>query len=196
MRLGRLLLLTLSLAAASVGTAGCSYDPHFEDGTLRCSTSGQCPEGFQCQMNLCYSKAGAALPQPLRLYVGRWTLAYTSTVYTSCDDGFTDTTLLSTASMPSRMELKADSAKTGLDSTWLCQLHLSLDEAGAYLDEPNPSCTDTSDDPAYTWTATSFDVYTTNGMTATHSATYQRLDSYKDGSTVNCEQSVTATLTK
>lgn len=196
MRLLRRISLLVVLAGSVIGSAGCAYDPRLEDGTLRCSTSGECPEGYACQTNLCYSKDAAGLPLPLRWYVGTWTMGTSSNVFTTCDDGYTDTTYLSPASKPSPFRLDPDSAKTGLQSSWLCNLHLAVDDSGAYLDDANPACTDTSDDPVYTWTATTFNVYTTNGTTGTHTATYQRYDEYKNGKTVTCEQTVTATLTK
>jgi hypothetical protein len=198
------------IALACFGAAvGCKYDPHPQDGTLRCSTAGECPEGYTCQTNtnLCFSKSGmsrdgglggdAIPPAVLNRYIGDWALGPTSTVDTRCDNGFVETTLLNPLSDQSPMTISAGTpGLADLDSSWLCQLYLRLDTSGAHLFDGNPSCIDDSTDPTNTWTATQFDVVTNNGITATHSAFYNRVDRYADGTVVNCMQTVHAPLSK
>jgi hypothetical protein len=130
-------------------------------------------------------------------YVGEWLLAVTSTVRTSCDDGYSDTTLLSPADSPNTMTVSRASGSDGLLSSWLCDLTLRFDGTGAHLNDANPACTDTSGDPAYTWTASKFDIVAASGgATAMHTATYKRKDAYVDGTVTNCDQTVTAPMTK
>lgn len=47
-------LFTLA-TLASVGTAGCSYDPKIQDGQLQCSPNGECPSGYSCRNNSCFA---------------------------------------------------------------------------------------------------------------------------------------------
>jgi hypothetical protein len=126
-------------------------------------------------------------------YVGEWLLGVTSTVRTVCDDGYDDTTLLSPLDSPSTMTISRSGA--GLLSVWLCDVTLRWDASGAHLNDADPSCTDGTD-PVYLWTATKFDLVTSNGLTAQHDATYTRKDTFDDGSIVNCNQTVTAPLIK
>jgi hypothetical protein len=188
------------------GAAGCKYDPQFADGSLRCSIKGECPQGYSCMANLCRSSSardaglGAdAIPaMVLNRYTGDWILAPTANVHTLCDDGFDDTALLN--ALGDQDPVTIDRGIPGvadLDSQWLCELYLRVDAAGAaHLFTGSPPCFDNSGDPAQSWTATQFDFSTSNGITATHSASYNRVDEYNNGAVVSCTQIVRATLTK
>lgn len=195
-------------AAAWLGVAGCSYAPHFKDGELRCSLAGECPEGYSCQNNACFATSadaglGRDVPSQavLNRYIGSWTLDSTAAVSNHCDDGTVEVRPLSPVDKPSIMTITAGTAgKFDLVSIWLCTLDLRVDAAGAHLYDPPPTCRhDTSADPAQpsaTWTATRFDIVLGGGQSATHTATYTRLDQYADGTVVTCAQMVTAPLTK
>jgi hypothetical protein len=197
------------LAALCSGAVSCKYDPQPADGTLRCSTAGECPDGYSCRANTCWSSTArprdaglggdAIAPAVLNRYVGRWLLDPTAKVVTSCGGNTPDTTLLSPPGAPSVMTIVAGSpGRSDLDAAWLCPaLSLRLDAGGAHLFSGGPSCaTDSSGDPANTWTATAFEVSTANGATGNHTAGYNRVDRYANGSVVNCVQMVTATLIK
>jgi len=209
MRLERLSVLGLGLLLAAVsggGTTGCQYDPHPINGALRCSPSGECPDGFSCQASRCWSNApdkdggsGADIVPTTNIsdYIGEWLLTTAATVKTSCTDGFSATDPLSPADSPSTMTVSQGTGSDGLLSSWLCDLTLRVDATGAHLNDANPSCTDTSGDPAYTWTASKFDiVVASNGKTAMHTATYKRRDDYVAGTVTNCDQVVSAPMTK
>jgi hypothetical protein len=198
--------LALSFVALGLVVAGCKYDPHPRDGALRCSISGECPEGFSCMANRCWSKnagqdaglGGDAISTAvLGRYIGGWTMDATAAVNTECDDGFSETDPLNDL----LMTISAGApGVSDLNASWLCELGMRLDSAGAHLYEPNPSCTNAGEmpkpEPVSTWTAGTFDFSTIDGRTATHVATYVRVDQYAAGDVVNCDQTVTATLTK
>ncbi|MEO8213401.1 MAG: hypothetical protein ABI560_09415 [Myxococcales bacterium] len=193
-------LLSLSGALAlTVGLASgaCSYDPKFADGTLQCSSSGECPENYSCRASdrTCVSRHDA----PVNLFVGTWTLAPTSTVTTRCANSPAPiVAMLSPATEPSRMTITAGVVgQYDLDSEWLCPLHLRVDGTGAHLSDNRPcSAAGTAPVTTQTWTATQFDILANTGTTAMHVAAYTRVDLYADGSMVTCMQMVTAPLTK
>lgn len=198
-------VLAVVLAGAlGAGLSGCSYDPHPVDGTLSCSAAYECPQGYECQRgtNTCWSKKRDAGSSPdlgtpsgnIMDYVGEWLLGVTSNVKTVCDDGYTDTSLLSPVDSPSTMTVSRSGA--GLLSVWLCDVTLRWDNTGAHLNDADPSCMDDAADPTYLWTATKFDLVTSNGLIGQHDATYTRKDTFQDGTIVNCNQTVTAPLIK
>jgi hypothetical protein len=198
MRLGRWTSLGLLVAAVwGLGAGGCKYDPHPINGALGCGPSDECPEGFTCQANRCWSEGGPS--NKIDDYLGDWRLGVTSNVVTTCDNGSSpDTTLLSPANSPSTMTLARATGTDDLTSSWvLCDLVLHWDSTGAHLKDGNPACVDDTGDPVYTWTATKFDVVAVSGgATAMHTAIYKRKDEYVDGTVANCNQTVTAPLTK
>jgi hypothetical protein len=200
MRSARLLPLAPLLVslALGMGLGGCQYDPHPAEGALGCSRSGECPEGYSCQSNLCFTKNG--LPSStIGDYVGTWLLTVTAKVQTQCDNGFSKTDLLSPATNPSYLTV-SQAGLAALTSVWSifdpCDVTLRWDASGAHLGDPASSCVDDSGDPVYTWTTTSFDLLTPNGRTGTHHATYTRKDEYFDGTVATCNQTVTASLIK
>jgi hypothetical protein len=208
MRDFRSAMIGIAVAAVWFTAAGCKYDPQFSDGALRCSVKGECPQGYSCMANLCRSNkdssrdAGlggdAISAMVLTRYTGDWILAATSSVHTQCDDGFDDNALLNALGDQDPVTIdRGNPGVADLDSKWLCELYLRVDTAGAaHLFTGSPPCFDNSGDPTQSWTATQFDFSTSNGITATHSAFYNRVDDYKNGSVVNCTQVVRATLTK
>jgi hypothetical protein len=196
-RLRPLAPLLVSLALG-VGLGGCQYDPHPAEGALRCSMSGECPEGYSCQNNLCFTKNG--LPSSkIGDYVGNWLLSVTAKVQTQCDNGFSQTDLLSPATSPSYLTV-SQAGPAALTSVWSifdpCNVTLRWDASGAHLDDADTSCVDDQGDPVQTWTTTSFDLLTSNGRTGTHHGTYKRKDEYFDGTSTTCDQTVTAPLIK
>lgn len=197
MRSGGPLVLLALLAAA-----GCTYDPKFDDGKLRCSSAGTCPTGYSCKNSLCFSDSPTAVPPAaVSAYLGTWTLGVTSTVTTTCPGSAPSVTNLSPAANPSLMMIAAAPTGTAADlrSTWLCILDLRVDTAGAHLSDSTPSCSDPGTDPAIslqTWTATQFEIVANTGATAMHTARYNRQDDYANGTTTHCTQLVTAPLTK
>ena len=200
MRLGRWTSLGLGLlltAVAVAGTPGCKYDPHPVSGTLGCGPSDECPEGYTCQQNRCWSGSGPS--NKIDDYLGDWRLAVTSKVVTTCDNGAApDTTLLSPADSPSTMTISRGTGTDELISSWvLCDLTLRWDSTGVHLKGGNAPCTDDMGDPKYTWTATKFDIVAAaGGHMAMHTATYKRKDEYVDNTVANCDQTVTAPMTK
>ena len=68
-----ILLFSALLAAACYGT-------HFDNGELRCSSIGECPDGYTCQIDHCYTsdtrglvgQACAGEGECLGLCSGRW----------------------------------------------------------------------------------------------------------------------------
>jgi hypothetical protein len=221
LRSGTLSWLAPALALA-LALTGCTYDPQIGDGTLSCGPNHECPSGYEClssgvgSISRCYEIGGPgpsggtdggvgdALPDQLPLdglpatvfnqYIGEWVLGSTSQVHTVCDDGFDKVSSLSGSG-----NMTIERGPTGvadLSATWLCQLYLRLDTAGAHLFDSNPSCIDTKADPKFTWTSTSFEFRTSDGVTATHTAKYNRLDEYMDGTVAHCTQDVSANLTK
>jgi hypothetical protein len=203
--------ISVVVLATWLGAGGCSYNPKFKDGELKCSLAGECPEGYTCQNNACSSSGGRdaavttdttpkddAGPQVLmNRYIGMWTMDTAASVLNQCDDGSLPyTNKLSPAGSPSVMTISAGTGQNDLESAWLCTLTLKLDTSGAHLNDANPTCADSSGDPKETWTATQFEFYAANARTATHTASYTRVDRYANGTTVTCAQTVTATLTK
>jgi hypothetical protein len=182
-----------AVAIVWLSGAGCKYDPHPADGTLRCSLAGECPEGYVCRANACFSNN--AIPATvLNQYIGAWTMGATANVVTKCG-----TAAPTTGSLSDTLSMTIDPgvvSGSDLHATWLCDLHLRLNQSGAHLLSMDGACTDTTSDPASTWTTTQFDVVTTDGLTAVHTAQYNRVDSYADGTVVNCSQTVHAPLTK
>ena len=195
--------------------ANCNYDPKFKDGALKCSASGECPSGYVCRADACYSKGsvdndgstaggrdaglgGDALPPALlNRYIGEWTLDPTSVVVTQCGGGTPETTPLSPLDNPSKMTISAGvPGVSDLESSWLCKLGLRLDATGAHLYRTDTDCSESKDGVKQTWTATSFDIMAMTGRAATHTATYDRVDQPKDGAPLNCSQTVTASMTK
>src|SRR6185503_19344076 len=101
------------------------------------------------------------------------------------------------ATNPQFVTITRDASGGGdLAASWLCDALLRLDNGGAHLVGGHPSCTDGMGNPVYTWTVNRFDLATSNGLTATHSALYSRKDEYVDGTIVNCDQTVTTALIK
>lgn len=185
--------LGMVVALELLGACACQYDPHPANGELRCSSKGECPDGYTCHFasGTCWTKA-------LELYLGHWTLLAGASVSTTCTDGFVSTDALDGTTLTitqgtvgvSDLNVSWD----GLPSS--CLAHLSLGSGGAHLAGAGPTCTDTSSDPAQTWTGTKVDVATTTGTTGTHSAAYDRLDTWASGEVVHCTQSVQASLRK
>jgi hypothetical protein len=65
-RMSLLMLWTgVAVSALGIGATGCSYDPRIADGTLRCSSSGACPDNYSCSLGTCVSvKADAGRITP------------------------------------------------------------------------------------------------------------------------------------
>lgn len=189
---GLAICLALALAA-------CKYDPQLEDGSLRCSTAQECPDGFVCRVNFCYLKRPASvLP---RDYIGTWMMDFSSTVSTACDDGFSSTVPISDNAQDLMMAISA--AGTGpadLDSVWLCALPLRITTTGAHLTgngvDPDCTFTNTISGLTQTWTSSQFDFDTSDGMSARHAATYARTDELAGTADVHCTQHVQAALTR
>ena len=169
------------------GTGGAGGTIGGTDGGVRDATMDQ-------TLPLDASLSDAIPPTVFTQYIGTWVMGSNAQVHTVCDDGFDKVSTL-TGSGDMTIE-RGPTGVADLSATWLCQLYLRLDTAGAHLFDSNPSCIDDSDDPKFTWTSTAFEFRTNDGVTATHTAKYNRLDEYMDGTVANCTQDVSATLTK
>ncbi|MBC8131787.1 MAG: hypothetical protein H7X95_02305 [Deltaproteobacteria bacterium] len=192
---------------ASLGVSGCRYDPEFKDGQLQCSPNGKCPEGYSCRSasNTCFSTISpvGGVPQViLNRFIGNWTLAPTSSVKTTCDDGFVNTNPLSPVTMPMVMKISPGiPGESDLESDLQCpKVGLRVQNAVAHLFDAAPTCTNSAAAPlqTQTWTATQFDIVipAANPTTAMHTAAYTRVDTFVNGGVVNCTQMVTAPMTK
>jgi len=216
-----LLTIVVPTYFALASTIGC-YDPHPAEGTLACSVQNECPEGYTCRTppHACFSTgagttsgtggapgtggaggggSGVISSDP-SLYVGIWAFGPKASVENTCDNGTSGTNSLADDpnGVRSLMTITrpASAALGALRSVWLCDFYLTLDSNGAHLGTGSHSCADTTADPKSTWTATSFELTTLEGVNLKHTADYNRVDVYANGTTVTCRQKVTATLKK
>ena len=57
----QMLWTTVAVSLLGAVAGGCRYDPHFKDHTLRCSSSGECPDNYSCSVDrTCVSATGGA----------------------------------------------------------------------------------------------------------------------------------------
>jgi len=211
MRLSRAVWLLAVAGWIGAGALGCSYDPHIKDGDLLCSLNDQkCPDGYECRSGACYAAtsgnkdAGLAdvglggdtiAPAVLKRYLGAWRMDDSALRTDQCDDGTSGTEPVTP--LGTIMEITAGEAGlSDLQSKWLCDLGLRLDATGAHLSNTDPSCSQTFQYEVQTWTTSRFDLVTTDGLTATHVASYTLVDRFSTGKVVTCTQLVTASLTK
>lgn len=175
-----------------VALAGCTFDPSVEDGRLACSISGECPPGYRCLADACYATNAGTL-ETLNRYAGEWVMGPDANVVTKCEDGgesrlsLADTVMTIEPGVPGASDARV---------FWLCNHRLRLDMSGLHLLPGNASCSDQSMMIQYTWSATEFDIVTTDGVSALHTARYDRVDRYPDGAAVLCDQIVNAAMTK
>ena len=59
-------LMVMTVATALVAAGSCTYAPNFADGTLQCSSDGQCPKGYSCALasNTCSKTGGTTAKGP------------------------------------------------------------------------------------------------------------------------------------
>lgn len=164
------MFLTATLLCGLSSALSCSYTPDFDNGTLACGPSRNCPKGYACSSdNLCW-KSGAApdggSSDPLEAYVGTWTFA-TGNLNSSCSDGQPTTSPLSGDTV------KVTKSGTGLKASYFCDWILHRKAGFTAEIDPGQSCMQPVQDPntnvtyTYTWSSTLFSFTTTDGQTAT-----------------------------
>jgi hypothetical protein len=208
-----------SLAAALSLFAACSYSPQLKSGELKCSAQRECPRGYACSAtNVCCANGdpscgagtgtggvsgsgGSTGGRVAADYIGTWTFGATANVLTECDNGKSGNSSLASTTLAITAGATGGTALTANWSVWQAEqcpttIALSYDATGAHLVDTNWFCEDDTMDPANYWLVNSFDVTLVGAMSGTHNGLYYREDTYADGSTVKCQQTVTATLTK
>ena len=211
--------------AAALALVACSYSPNIESGSLVCSQKGECPRGFSCASSgpsagRCISSSettgtggaggsrgtggasgDAGVPSTSAAsYIGTWVFDSAASVSNDCGPGYTpQTTSLAGATLQIYATSKGADILGATWSAWSpsdCAYELFLDELGVHLNDSSWSCQDTTEDPAAYWQVESFEVVTSNGLTATHDAQYDRNYLYADGTTLYCTQAVHAVMNR
>ena len=208
-----------SLAAALSVLAACSYSPQLKSGEPRCSAQRECPRGYTCSAtNVCCANGDASCGAGTGTggvsgsggsgtgsggrvaadYVGTWTFGSNANVLTDCDNGKSGTSSLAGTTLA--ITATGGTALTANWSVWQAEqcptISLSYDATGAHLDDTLWFCDDSTMDPGNAWLVNSFDVTLVSATAGTHNGLYFREDTYADGTVVDCQQTVTATLTK
>lgn len=207
-------LMAGALSAGALAL-GCTYSPNFASGSLKCSTDGQCPDGYTCKQPYCCRSGDATCGGPsaatIAAYLGTWKFTSAATLDTECSGTGSSNgpaAFLTSANPVSTMAL-TDNGDGTLHAVWSewsgCSYTLSLDNAGAHgADAATWACeqqySTTSTNPPQIskqlWIYDSFDIVTTDGKSATHDGVYYREDTYNDNSVVYCTQTLHAPLTK
>jgi hypothetical protein len=195
---------------------GCTYSPDLKNGSLQCSSDGKCPRGYTCLQQLCClpgdpTCGGALGPPDVSRYVGVWTFTSASTLDTECQGQAPGgpAAFLTMDNPVSTMTI-TDTGNGTLNAVWSewsnCPYKLSVDGTGAHgteaatwrcsFDYAVPASTNPPQTSAQAWTYQSFGIVSTGAKTATHDGHYSRVDSYSDGSTVQCTQTLHALMIK
>ena len=199
-----------SLAAALSVFAACSYSPQLKSGELKCSAQRECPRGYSCSAtNVCCADgdascgagtgSGGSVGHVAADFIGTWTFGSTAMVESDCDDNTVGSNMLDGTMLTITKGATGGTALTADWSVWRgygCPaLSLSYDATGAHLVDTSWFCESDTATLSDFWVVSSFDVTTNSPTTATHYG-YYGLEETKNGNTVTCLQTVTATLTK
>lgn len=210
--------LALSLSAA------CSYSPQLTSGELRCSPNRECPHGYYCSStNVCCADgdllctgsstgsgggtgsggatgSGGGTGHVAADFIGTWTFGATAMVMNDCDDGSTGSNKLNGSTLTITAAPTGGTALVANWSVWqsyACPTPISLafDNTGAYLVDTQWFCQSDTATLSDFWVVSSFDITLTSATTGTHYG-YYGLQETSGDTTVFCQQTVTATLTK
>jgi hypothetical protein len=132
-------------------------------------------------------------------YIGTWVFDPAASVYNDCGPDYaTQTSSLAGTTLQIYATTSGANVLGASWSVWpTCTYELVLDGTGLHLTgDSGWSCQDTTKDPAAYWDIYSFDVTTTNGLSATHEATYLRGLFYADGTNIYCTQLVQAAMNR
>jgi hypothetical protein len=184
---------TSALVALVVAAAGCGYAPNFESGTLHCSSSHTCPQGYTCATdNTCW-KNGATLPGATDMFIGHWVYDATSRLQQTCTDG---------TNTPSTLAGDYVDINSGTDSellaTYFCNWKLDLaatDKTTTTIVAGQTCMThDATGTISFTLHGQSFKFTTTDGATATLSAVFPAEFKKVIGTMGTCQFTVTGRL--
>ena len=196
----------ISLAAGLTLFAACSYSPQLTSGELRCSAQRECPHGYSCSAsNFCCADGdmvcnGSGSSGRAADFIGTWTFGSTAMVLTECEDGTSGTNMLAKTTLAITAGAGGGTALTANWSVWQsygCPTTIPLfyDATGAHLADTSWFCEDDTQGLTDYWEANAFDITLLNATTGTHNGLYY-LEETQNGTTVVCQQTVTATLTK
>ena len=218
-RLAFPLVLGATALALFVSSA-CTYSPNIPSGSLVCSPDGECPRGFTCatsgpRAGRCVTGSGTGggggsvgtggasgdggVPSSSAAsYIGTWTLDPAPSIYEDCGPGYVPrTTMLPVSTLQIYATTKG---ATILGATWSvwnqsdCGYELYLDELGLHLNDASWSCQDPTADPPQSWALESFEVVTSDGLTAIHDAQYDKGYFPTDGTMLYCTQTIHAVM--
>jgi hypothetical protein len=143
---------------------------------------------------------GSGMPSTIAAsYIGNWVFDSAAYVYNDCGPSYpTQTNTLAGTTLQIYATTQGPNNLGASWSVWpACTYDLVLDGTGLHLvSDSGWSCEDTSQDPAVYWDIYTFDVTTTNGLSATHEATYVRGFFYADGTNLYCDQLVHAVMNR
>lgn len=144
--------------------------------------------------------SGGGVPSSVAAsYIGNWVFDSAASVYNDCGPDYaTQTSSLAGTTLQIYATTQGINTLGASWSVWpACTYALVLDGEGLHLaSDSGWSCEDTTDDPAVYWDVSSFDVTTTNGLSATHEATYVRGFFYANGTNLYCDQLVHAAMNR
>jgi len=211
---------TAGVLAAALGLfAACSYSPQLTSGQLLCSENRECPRGYTCSsVNRCCADGDLAClgsatgsggasgsggsgsgGRVAADYIGTWTFGATAKVFSECEDGSSGTKMLNGSTLA--ITAAGGTSLTANWSVWQSYgcpttISLSYDATGAQLIDTNWFCESDTATLSDAWLVNSFDVTLASPTTATHYGLYYLEETPVGGSTLICQQTVTATLTK
>jgi hypothetical protein len=195
----------ISLVAGLTLFGACSYSPQLKSGELKCSAQRECPHGYSCSAtNFCCAagdpSCGGSSGHVAADFIGTWTFGSTAMVLTECEDGTSGTNSLSNSTLAITAGSTGGTSLVANWSVWQSYscpttISLSYDATGAHLVDTNWFCEDDTQGLSDFWQVNSFDLTLLSATSGTHNGLYY-LEETENGTTVVCQQTVTATLTK
>ena len=190
-------LRRLGLLGGALGLLSC-YAPDFENGTLQCGPTNNCPKGYTCATDLTCWKDGDLAPPTgggdVAAFVGTWTFD-SGNLNATCSDGSPTTAPLAGDTVP--IARRGD----GIVASYFCDWMLHATGATATAD-PGQSCSEMIPNQmsgviyTYTWSAKEFSFSTSNGQKASVSGHVGGPFTASDGSRGTCDGVFTGMLTK
>jgi len=194
-------------------TLGCSYSPSFQSGTLQCSDTHTCPQGYYCLTadNTCWKKgtapsdggaggtggsrdggsdAGPDAGNPRSKFLGRWVYDSTSKLDETC----TAMAAMTSSLANDYVDITAGTT-SDLIGTYYCAWNLNLvagDPTKAAI-VAGQSCQTTSGGMAISMHGDAFDFASADGVTGTLSAQFTA--TYVTGPALTCVFKITGKLT-
>ena len=204
-----------ALILTSAAATGCTYSPNPVSGTLGCGPNRSCPDDYVCASdNTCWKKGqvpsgtggttgtggtggrggsgggSADAGGPADKFLGHWVFGAGSTLTQTCS-GMTDTAALAGDYVDVSVGLVGD-----LSASYFCDWELNINGNSTTI-LPGQACsyTDPTDNTTYSWTGSSFALTTTNGSTASLTASLPF--TYANATTSGlCSLSISGSLTK